>query len=191
MKIYQTIINWWEHTDSEYKEAVNELKTAGFVNISSFVSLGILTIGFVLFKFYFFNVLNARETIDILLNETLWLFTVLFVLVISAIHHFVRAIPILGSITKFLTKHSFNYFMGLVFILIAGFSVRAFSIPFLDTTNPLVFVAFVETIFFLCLSFWLKVILPPNTPNKSKLLKYLLGVAVISFIIMLVCNFNS
>ena|GEM_PF-5702713 len=191
MNIVQKVKNWWEYKDSNYIVAVNELKKAGLDNVLSFFFIGTFTIGFVFFKFYFFDIYDARKTLDILLNETLWVFTILVVLIFCSAHHYVREVSVLGAISKFLAKQSFNFFMGLVFIFIAGLSVRAFSIPFLKLREPVVFVASVEAIFFLCLSFWMTIILPKKTPNKPKLVKYLRFVAVVSLIIAIVFSFNS
>jgi hypothetical protein len=174
LTIIQKITNWRECRDPNYKVAIDELEKAGVKNILYFLFLGVFTSAFVFFKYYFYDVYDSRDTLNILLDGTLWVFTVLVVLSMCAAHHLFRDIRGLSSITKFCVKYSFDFFMGLIFIFIAGISVKAFTIPFLKLDNPIVFVAFTETILFLCLTFWMKTILHPSTPNKSKLLKRLL-----------------
>ena len=168
------IKKWWNKFRDE------DLIKSGMSIVKTSLFIGLFTIGFVFFKWKIYGVTNARETLDILLNGSLWIFSVSVFIFFCYLHS--------GSvkfrcITGFLAKSSFEFFAGLVFILIAGFSVNAFSIPFIDLKDFYAYIAFFEFVIFLLLSVSMSIIMDSKDPKRATVL-LVLRIVAFSFLII-------
>jgi len=189
LKLIERVTNWWDYSDPAYGESLKELKIAGMETILNFLFIGLASTGFLFYKFVLYSSVNPVDDFDIIFNISFFGYGILFLLFASFCHHFLREVKYIRVVSKGFTKLAFQFFMSFIFILFAGISTRMVPIPFFKVSDPLVFVAFVEMIFFLCLSFWIKVVLPKSSLNKSKIIKGLLLVALVSLVIAVVGTF--
>jgi len=176
------IKSWWNN----FRQ--NELLKSGMNIALSSLFIGLFTIGFVVFKWKIYDVANARETLDILLNNSLWIFSIIILGSFCWLHSNLSRFQ---SITSFLATRSFDFFSSLVFMLVAGYAVDAFIIPLINLNDFYVFLSFFESVIFMLLSLSMWIAMDKNDPKKRVVLRALIFVATTFFVASIIRSLYS
>lgn len=169
--------------DKFYKD---ELLKIGLDLVGSSLFIGMFTIGFFYYRFEIDGEVNEQKTLDILSNESLWIYSVI-VCVIFVFLHGKGFGP--RCVTKFLAKRALDYFAGLVFVFIGCIAVIDIEIPFIKLDNYFVFITFFESIIFtlLCLSVF--VLMRKEDPKRKCTLISLVLVALLFLFLSIILSY--
>lgn len=172
----------WEELNKGYEDITNEVMDKGLSIIGSFIFFTLFVFGFI----YVINIGNdgfdISSTFEIVFNWSL----VGYSFLVSCVA-FVFFLISKNLISKGFLIRAFETTLSLIFICLAGYSMREVDLPFLNPDNKLGFLFLVELIVFAFLWIFIKFLVCDTVSKKQNVL-FVLGLVNVFFLISFIVS---
>ena len=171
----------WEKLNEGYADISREVTEKGFSTVGNLIFFPLFVFGFVYFKNYGSNDFDIKTPFEIVFNWSLVIYSALISVIAIVLYNFSKNKIFRGLLTRALETT-----ISLLFICLAGYTMRVVELPFLGVPNKYSFVIFGEFLVFSYLWVIIKFLVDDDIENKGKALKalqWVLGLLLSIFIL--------